>query len=69
MEDNKCDHQWTQSGLWDGKDPNTGARTGGAFYRCKLCGKKVTSMEQVKALGGTYDPNTDVMGRPVTKSE
>ena len=67
-ENNKCDHVWANSGLWDGKTPD-GQRTGGIMYKCKLCGDKATTMEEIKKKGGSYDKNTDTYGRPVGNTE
>lgn len=68
VDENKCNHQWIKSGLWDGKDPDTGAKTGGVLFRCKLCGKRVTSIEEAEALGGLFDENVDAMGQSVKKT-
>jgi hypothetical protein len=65
VEESTCNHQWAKAGMWNGKDPETGRGTGGAFYKCKLCGKRVTSLEEVKNLGGTVDKNVGVFGRPI----
>jgi len=64
VEENNCDHRWRAAGLWDGKDPVTLQRTGGVWYVCRTCGKRVNSITEARELGGIVDENTDVYGRP-----
>lgn len=62
-----CNHQWRQSGLWDGQDPVTNRPTGGVMLRCDLCKKQVMTRSEAQALGGTFIENTNIYGQPLPK--
>jgi hypothetical protein len=49
--DTACNHKWKKAGLWDGKDPNTGQKTGGIIYKYELRGKSTTTSCQFEPIG------------------
>ena len=69
MDDNqKCDHVWRSSGIWDGRTPD-GKRAGGQMYKCDKCGEKAQTVEQIKSKGGSVVQGTDIFGRPKKDKE
>ncbi len=53
-QNNVCQHEWEDAGLWDGIDPKTRLQTGGKIFKCTKCQKNVRTLKELMEMGGTY---------------